>query len=118
MTDKDLGQMYMYNDRALIARSSSKILFFKRVIVDDDDKEASSVIDRKGKAKQLGDGSKAPSREWRQYFELSIRGFIYFIRGNKRIQVTSDDKIYFYLMDPETLLPELENVMANYMGCN
>ena len=33
MTDMDLGQMYLVNNKALIARSSSRILFFK--IIDD-----------------------------------------------------------------------------------
>lgn len=47
-----------------------------------------------------------------------MRGFIYFIKGNKRIQITTDDLIYFYLIDPETFEPELENVMFNFMGCN
>lgn len=26
--------------------------------------------------------------------------------------------VYFYLIDPETLMPDLENVMYNYMGCS
>jgi hypothetical protein len=26
--------------------------------------------------------------------------------------------IYFYLINPETLKPELENVMQNYTSCN
>ena len=29
MTDQDLGQMFLFNNKALIARSSSRILFFK-----------------------------------------------------------------------------------------
>jgi len=32
--------------------------------------------------------------------------------------VTTDDKIYFYLIDPDTFEPTLENVMFNFMGCN
>ena len=47
-----------------------------------------------------------------------MRGFIYYIKGNVRIQITTDDKIYFYKIDKTTLMPELENVMFNYMGCN
>lgn len=47
-----------------------------------------------------------------------MRGQIYFIKGNKRIQVTTDERIYFYLIDPETLEPTLENVMFNYMNCS
>lgn len=96
MTDKDLGQMYLFNNKALIARSSSTVLFFK-IIADEDDPEEKS---------------------WQQYHVLNIRGFIYFIKGNKRIQITTDDNIYFYLIDLETFEPKLENVMFNFMGCN
>jgi hypothetical protein len=32
--------------------------------------------------------------------------------------VTTEKIIYFYLIDPLTFLPTLENVMYNYMGCN
>ena len=35
-----------------------------------------------------------------------------------RIQITTDEKIYFYLIDKETLLPKLENVMFNFMNCS
>lgn len=47
-----------------------------------------------------------------------MRGFIYFIKGNIRIQVTTDELIYFYMIDHETLMPNLENVMFNYMQCS
>lgn len=90
--------MYLFNNKALIARSSSKVVFFR--IFEEEDENRNIV------------------RKWKQYNEINARGFIYFIKGNKRIQVTTDDKIYFYLMDPETFEPTLENVMANFMGCN
>lgn len=96
MTDKDLGQMYLFNNKALIARSSSTVLFFK-IMADEDDPE---------------------DKKWTQYEMLNIRGFIYFIKGNVRIQITTDDNIYFYLIDLETFVPKLENVMFNFMGCN
>ena len=47
-----------------------------------------------------------------------MRGFLYFIKGNIRIQITTDKLIYFYLINAETLMPELENVMYNFMACN
>ena len=96
MTDLDLGQMFMVNSRALIARSSSQILFFKQMIDEEDE----------------------TIKEWKQYNVVNRRGFIFFIKGNKRIQITTDEKIYFYLIDPETFEPTLENVMFNFMGCN
>jgi hypothetical protein len=55
---------------------------------------------------------------WKLYNQIERRGFIYYIKGNVRIQITTDDKIYFYLIDKQTLEPILENVMYNYMGCN
>ena len=38
MTDMDLGQMYLFNNKALIARSSSKVVFFKVVEEEDENK--------------------------------------------------------------------------------
>lgn len=55
---------------------------------------------------------------WVQYHCLDIRGLIYFIKGNRRIQVTTDHKVYFYLIDKESLMPVLENVMFNFMNCS
>lgn len=46
-----------------------------------------------------------------------MRGQIYFIRGNVRIQIITDEKIYFFLIDKKSFEPELENVMYNYMNC-
>ena len=92
--DADLGQMFLFNNRALIVRSSSKILFFKMA----EDKMTGKI-------------------KWKLYHTIDQRAFIYFIKGNKRIQVCTDDKIYFYLMDPETYIPALENTMNNFMQC-
>ena len=92
----DLGQMYLVYNRALIARSSSDVLFFR---IEKDEEDNSKDV-------------------WKQYNMIMKRGFIYYIKGNIRIQITTDDKIYFYLIDKETLQPSLENVMYNYMGCN
>ena len=93
--DKDLGQMYLINNTALVARCSSQVLFFK-LKVDEFTKEKS----------------------WNNYRTLELRGMIYFIKGNKRIQVTTDQKIYFFLIDPITFEPTLENVMFNFMNCS
>lgn len=32
--------------------------------------------------------------------------------------MTTDKEIFFYIINKDTLMPELENVMFNYMGCN
>jgi hypothetical protein len=87
--------MYLINNKALVARCSSQILFFK-LKIDEFTKEKS----------------------WVNYQVLELRGFIYFIKGNKRIQVTTDQKIYFYLIDPTTFEATLDNVMFNFMNCS
>jgi hypothetical protein len=92
ITDADLGNMYLLFDQALVVRSSSSILFFK--------------ID-------------SETGYWQQYKKFdNMRGQIYFIRGNVRIQIVTDEKVYFYMINKETLLPTLENVMYNYMQCS
>ena len=55
---------------------------------------------------------------WVQYEQIKLRGSIYFIRGNERIQVTSPDFIHFYVVCKNSLEPKLENVMYNYTECN
>lgn len=87
--------MYLVYNSALVARSSSDILFFKIV------KEEETGV-----------------RKWKLYHTEEVRGFIYYIRGNVRIQIVTDEKIRFYLIDKETLQPILENVMFNFMQCN
>ena len=87
--------MYLINNKALIARCSCQIMFFK-LQIDLFTKE----------------------ERWMCYRILDHRGMIYFIKGNKRIQVTTDEKVYFYLIDPVTFEPTLENVMFNYMNCS
>jgi len=52
------------------------------------------------------------------YHTLDANGFIYYIKGNSRIQITTDTHVYFYIIDKETFMPELENVMQNFMNCS
>lgn len=87
-TTNELGPMYLLFDKALVTQSSGSILFFKK--------------DETGM--------------WSLYDKLEkMRGQIFFIKGNIRIQVTTDEYIYFYLIDKETIKPKLENVMFNFM---
>lgn len=60
--DRDLGQMELLFDQALVIRSSSKVLFFKQ--------EYNELTEQ---------------TEWQLYNSINVRGFIYFIRGNVRI---------------------------------
>lgn len=87
--------MFLINNKALVARSSGKIYFFKRERDEDTD-----------------------IATWQCYHELVHKGLIFYIKGNVRIQVTTDEKIFFYLIDMKTFEPTLEAVMYNFMKCN
>jgi hypothetical protein len=76
ITDLDLGQMYLIFNQILAVRTSSDITFFKLVYNTD-----------------------LKRREWVLHLVLNIRGFLYFMRGNVRIQICTDEKIYFYIVD-------------------
>lgn len=87
--------MVLFQGEALITKSSTRVLFFKQE-KDKITKETS----------------------WQKYHELRVRGSIFYIKGNIRIQVTTEKLIYFYLINQETFMPELENCMYNYMHCD
>ena len=87
--------MYLIYEQALVIRCSSQILFFK-IEIDEFTQD----------------------REWVIYNTLDANGFLYYIKGNSRIQITTDTHIYFYIIDKETFMPELENVMQNFMNCS
>ena len=92
ITESDLGSMYLLFDEALVTRSSGNIQFFK-----------------KGKETGL----------WKKYAEFkNMRGQIYFIRGNIRIQVVTDETIYYFMIDKKTFEPTLENSMNNDFNCS
>ena len=89
-----MGQAYLVYNKMLLVASSDEILFF-RIEVD----------------------SFTKIEFWKLYYTVPSRGFISFIRGNVRMQLITEEIIYFFLLDKETLLPKLENVMLNYMNC-
>jgi hypothetical protein len=93
MHKDDFGSMYLPFDSILAVKSSSSILFFK---------------------KSLDDG------KWFMYKEMkNMNGNIFYIKGNVRIQVVTELKIYFILLEgKEPYLPSIENVMYNFMRCN
>ena len=84
--------MFLVYEKALVVRSSGSMLFFKKCLETD---------------------------KWILYHEKqNMRGQIFFIRGNIRIQIITDEKIFFFIIDKETLEPKLENFMYNYMNCS
>ena len=87
--------MIMFGGECLIVRSSGCVYFFKQEV-----------------------DQMSGFESWVLFHTIKVRGFIYYIKGNIRIQVTTDEVVYFYLIDKETFMPTLENVLYNYMGCN
>lgn len=84
--------MFLIKETCLVARSSGNILFFKRIY-----------------------DEKTEKWYWTEYFKLQHKGLLYFIKGNIRINITTDEKIYFYLVNNKEYTPVLENVMYNHM---
>lgn len=74
--------MFLIDEKVLISRSSDQILMFRR------------EFDRVTK-----------EESWINYHTLHVSGQIFFIKGNKRFQVTTTDEVYFYLIDWETMEP-------------
>jgi hypothetical protein len=95
MTDLDLGQMYLIYNKVLVSRSSKSVYFFK--LVYDEEEE---------------------DRVWLLYRVIDVPGFISYTKGNVRMQLITEERVYFYMMDKETLEPSMENCMFNYMRCN
>mgnify|MGYP006097920675 CR=1 FL=1 len=87
--------MYLIQEQALVAQCSEKINFYKRYL-----------------------NKRENKTYWKLYHSLDHKGMIFFMRGNIRVNICTDDKIYFYLINNEQFEPQLENVMYNYMGCN
>jgi hypothetical protein len=80
--DKDLGAMFLVYEEALVVRCSSQILFFKLEL----DEFTGNC-------------------EWVNYHTIDEGGFIYYIQGNSRIQITTDTAVFFYIIDRHTLEP-------------
>ena len=94
ITDFDLGELFIWKDKVLIARSSQQILFFKY------DFDEEMEVNR-----------------WINYHSFESRGFI---SGNKRhnmFQVIEDQYIYFYEINEADLIPRRVNCMLNFMKC-
>lgn len=87
--------MFLVYEDALVVRCSSQILFFKLVL----DEFTGNC-------------------NWVRYYTIDQGGFIYYIKGNARIQITTDTEIFFYKIDQSTLEPALENTMFNFMNCS
>lgn len=87
--------MVLFEGEALIVRSSSNIYFFKQEF-----------------------NKEAQERRWCLYHTIKVRGLIFYMKGPNKMQITTDHVIYFYIINKKTFMPELENVMYNYMGCN
>jgi hypothetical protein len=86
--------MFLVFNQLLVARTSSNVTIYK--------------YEQNDETKEW---------EWNIQEVLEIRGFVYFIKGNVRFQISTEEKIYFYIVDKNTLEISLDNVMFNYMNC-
>ena len=93
--DGDIGQIDIIDNQCLMIQSSNKIQLF----LEKEDPMTEEV-------------------KWKLIHTIKIRGSIYYIKDTDRFQVTTEDYVYFYLVDLETFEPTLENVMNNFMGCS
>jgi hypothetical protein len=93
--DTVLGTMYLIYNKALVAGTSDCTSLFKLVW--------DEILER---------------RVWKLYQTINVAGSAYYTKGNIRIQICQQEKIYFYLVDRDTLKADLENVMYNYMQCS
>ena len=57
-------------------------------------------------------------RKWVYHHTLDIIGFIYYNEATSRLQIINEDKIYAYIMNKATNLPDIESVTYNYMKCS
>ena len=87
--------MYIFDDTVLMVTSGIRVEFYKRKACD-----FTGVLN------------------WKVYTTVELRGFLYYMPGNVRIQITTNEKIFFYIIDLETYMPKLDNVMNNYMRCS
>lgn len=101
ISDWDIGNAYLYNNKVLMIMSSNQLLFFKLELIND------KLLKR------------ANQMKWKKYHELDIQGFIHHMKGSDRFQVVTDSFIYFYEFDEEdeSLIPQKQYVMSNFMEC-
>lgn len=75
-SDLAMGQMYLIFNKALVVSCSNVILFF-----------------------QIEEDPETGHKEWKQYECIKQRGQIFFIKNNVRIQIVTEEKIFFYKID-------------------
>ena len=86
----DFGNMYLIYEQVLIVRSANSIGMYKKCSEDSESDDEHENEDGAG--------------HWENYFNFdNLRGQISFQKGNIRIQITTLDKIYFYIINKETL---------------
>ena len=95
ISDRDMGQMILWNSECLITRSSTVVQFYKQVW-----------------------DAKEKYYEWDCVSEIESTGFISSNRKGNNFYITEDEFIYFYTIDGDTLKPTLQNVMFNFMQCS
>ena len=87
--------MFMYGEQVMVVRCSHEILFFNYRAAD-----------------------RNKGRKWVLYHRTDSAGFIYGSRRRPEFSVIEDNFIYYYVLDKETFMPTLNNVMINFLQCS
>jgi len=87
--------MIMFRNEVLICRSSLYIQFHKLQF-------------DKSKGKPM----------WKLYHSIESQGFICGNKGSNNFTIIEDQLIYFYELNEDTLMPQVINVMVNFMQCD
>ena len=94
-----MGQAYLLKSNVLVIRNQN-INFFRREKVEN----------------EFMDHHKTDFN-WKKYHVLSQYGAICNTPGSNEMLVVTHQKIYLIRIDLETLMPTLESVIFNFMGC-
>lgn len=109
LVSSGLGQMHLFQNCILIARHSNEILFFKHSNINEKNQYLIESNNRSGNTN---------SKYWKLYHTMHQQGQIFHSKGQEKLTLTTELKIYFFKFNPETWIPELESVIFNFMGCN
>ena len=101
-TKMGVGNSILFSNKILICTHSSNILFFKRDSINHEE-----ILDEKDHHLY----------HWKQYHSLPLEGNIFHNLDSEKIIITTLEKIYLYIIDPESLLPQLQSVMYNNIKC-
>lgn len=116
ITEYDLGEMQLYNNRILIVKSSEVIDLYQI----EDEIEISNNLKFTKLDSAISTRMQTNKVSWNIYHTLDHKGFVQLTPLSNRFQIICDELIYFYEFkdNDNEPIPELKNTMQNFMMCN